>query len=185
MDYERIYRKYFRQKIIESDNKNINEKLSERMRIIQAVSEIYTSVYYIDMSSGQFSEISSFDIVHNHIGNEGDAQERLNYFCRNMIMPDYTDEMLEFVDLSTLDERLRHNRIVSKQYISSIMSSENKEGHPGWNECCFIEGDRDFAGRLSHVIFATQNIHGAKCRELEAQKKLQETNDKLTSLLDA
>ncbi|MDD6033256.1 MAG: hypothetical protein PUC47_07210, partial [Oscillospiraceae bacterium] len=46
-----------------------------------------------------------------------------------------------------------------------------------------MEGGRDAQGRLSHVIFATQSIQEMKVRELEAQQKLQETNEELTALL--
>ncbi len=157
----------------------------DRVKIIQSLSEIYTSVYYIDMASGHFTEISSFESVHTHIGASGDAQERLNYFCHHMMLPEYTEEMLSFVELSTLDERMAHTRIISKQYQSTLFSSRENESTANWSQCSFIEGDRDAAGRLTHVIFATQSIHDAKVRELEANQKLQENNENLTALLAA
>ncbi|MGN1038593.1 MAG: hypothetical protein ACI4P0_04285, partial [Mailhella sp.] len=58
----------------------MQKKLVDRMKIIQSMSEIYSSVYYIDMASGTFSEVSSWSVVHAHIGSSGNAQERLNYF---------------------------------------------------------------------------------------------------------
>ena len=151
-----------------------NRELVDRMKIIQSMSEIYTSVYYIDMITGHFSELSSLDKVHTHIGSNGEAQERLNYFCHYMMLPAYTEEMLEFVDLSTLDHRLRHSRIVSRQYQSTVIYHPEHENRPEWTECCFIEGDRLADGRLSHVIFATRSIHDTKIRELEARQRLKE-----------
>lgn len=163
----------------------VGKEREEWISIIQAMSKIYTSVYNIDMATGQFSEISSFDAVHTQIGSVGNAQERLNYFCRHMMVNEFTDEMLEFVDLSTLDDRLCNNRIVSKQYLSTVKLFSEEDEQPNWAECCFIEGDRDSSGRLANVIFATQNINGTKRSELEAKKKLQETNKELTALLAA
>lgn len=162
-----------------------NRELVDRMKIIQSMSEIYTSVYYIDMSTGLFSELSSLDTVHTYIGAAGDAQERLNYFCYHMMLPEYTEEMLKFVDLSTLESRLHHSRIVSRQYLSTVKLSFGQKERTAWSECCLIEGERTSDGRLSYVIFATRSIHEAKIRELEAQKKLQETNRNLTVLLEA
>ena len=167
--------------------KNPNNETSvqipeDRMKIIQSLSEIYTSAYFIDIEKNYFTEISSVSQVHTHIGASGDAKERLNYFCHHMVMPEYTDEMLEFINLSTLDKRFCKTRILSKQYRSRVFMSE-KTGN--WMECCFIESDRDEDGRLAHVIFATQSIHEAKVRELEAQEKLQKTNDELAGLLKA
>ena len=45
--------------------------------------------------------------------------------------------------------------------------------------------DRDFDGRPTHVIFTPQSIHVEKLQELEAQRKLQQTNAELTALLAA
>lgn len=64
-----------------------NKVLVDRMRIIQSMSEIYTSVYYIDLRTGSFMELASADHVHAHIGAAGDAAERLHYFCNHMMVP--------------------------------------------------------------------------------------------------
>ena len=158
-------------------------ELADRMRIIQSLSEIYTAVYYIDLAEDRYVELASVSNVRPYIGTTGKAQEKLNFFCRHMMLPAYTEEMLAFVDLSTLDERLSHERIVSKQYQSTVILSPEQGERPDWTQCSFIEGDRDADGRLAHVIFATQSIHDAKARELEVQRKLRETNEELTALL--
>ncbi|MGN0714192.1 MAG: GAF domain-containing protein, partial [Anaerovoracaceae bacterium] len=157
----------------------------DRGQIVQAMSEIYTSAYYIDMRQNQFVELSSVTDVHAHIGASGDAQERLRYFCHNMITSEFLDEMLEFVNLSTLDERMGEGRIISKEYQSIVFFDQEDENAATWRQCSFIEGDRDADGKLAHVIFTTQSIHETKRRELEAQKKLQDANTELTQLLAA
>ena len=157
----------------------------DRMQIIQSLSEIYTSVYYIDLAANRFTELSSISDVHARIGVTGNAQERLSYFCRNMVEPDFAEEMLAFVNLSTLNERIGSNRIISKQYRSTLFFSRETGDAGAWGQCSFIEVDRGSDGKLAHVIFATQSIQDTKIKELEAQKKLQETNRELTSLLAA
>ena len=169
----------------DSELRKADEELKTRMRIIQSMSEIYTSVYYIDLAEGTFTELSSLSPVRSQIGEKGAAQERLNYFCHHMMMPEFTAELLAFVDLSTLDQRLRDVRIVSKQYQSIVALPGNEGGVPKWTECCFIEGDRAPDGTLAHVIFATQTIHEKKLRELEAKQALQENNRHLSQLLAA
>ena len=155
----------------------------ERMRIIQSMSEIYTSVYYIDLADNHFTELSSQSFVRDHIGASGNAQERLFYFCRHMVMPEFTEELLKFVDFSTLDARFDNTRIISREYRSSLNAQGRSEGN--WGQCSFIEVDRNADGKLAHVIFATQSIQDTKIKELEAQKKLQETNEELRALLAA
>lgn len=41
------------------------------MKIIQSMSEIYTSVYYVDIAENRFTELASMDSVHEHIGSSG------------------------------------------------------------------------------------------------------------------
>ena len=156
-----------------------------RIRVIQALGEIYTSMYYIDLATGHFVELSTVTSVHQHIGAKGDARDRLTYFCRHLVVPECREEMLEFVDLSTLDQRLKHTRIITRQYRSTLFSAPEPEDGTTWRQCCFIEGDRDASGRLAHVIFTTQSIHDVKVRELEAQRRLQETNENLEASLSA
>ncbi|MBS7315542.1 MAG: response regulator [Clostridiaceae bacterium] len=162
-----------------------NRELMDRIKIIQSMSEIYTAAYYIDLTTGHFTELSSVDEVHTRIGTSGNAQRQLDYFCRHMVMPEYTDELLAFVDLSTLNERMQPTRIISKQYLSSLFTADETESAATWRQCSFIEADRDANGQLSHVIFTTQSIHDAKVKELDAQQKLQAANRELTELLAA
>lgn len=154
-------------------------------QIIQALSKIYTSAYYIDLKTGQFTELSSLDAVKAEIGVSGDAQERLNYFCHHMMMPEFTLEMLPFVDLSTLEHRMGEERIISRQYLSTVLARPEQGKRANWTQCSFIECDRDTDGHLSHVLFTTQTIHEAKIREAEAQRKAQQANQELTDLLES
>lgn len=146
-----------------------NSVQDEQMKIIRCLSAIYTSVYYIDLKENHCDEILSEDKVYSYIGSSGSAQERLDFFCHNMMIPEHTEEMLKFVDLSTLDDRMSNTRTVTKQYLNTVMISPEKGARPTWMECLFIEGDRDSDGKLTHVIFATQSINEAKVRELETQ----------------
>lgn len=161
-----------------------NKALVERMKIIQSMSEIYTSVYYIDLADNSFAEITSLDSVHEKIGAAGAAQERLNFFCKNMVTEEFTDELLDFVNLQTLGERLSGEKIVSKEFLCTLEHPDRQLDTPYWAECSFIEVDRE-DGKLAHVVFATQTIHDSKTKELNTTKKLQETNTELSELLEA
>lgn len=133
-----------------------NQALMERVKIIQSLGEIYTSMYYISLNTGRFMELSSIDKVSAHIGTEGDAQDRLNHFCRHMAASSCCDELLDFVDLSTLRDRLKDTRVVTKEYQSTLFAGENED--LTWRECSFIEADRDESGQLSRIIFTTRLI---------------------------
>lgn len=152
---------------------DLNNALVERMKIIQSMSEIYTSAYYIDISNNKYTELSSTEYVHKYTGSSGNAQERLDYFCRNMMASEFADELLEFVDLSTLNERMNNKRIISRQFLCTVTQPDNYLASPYWVQCSFIDGGRTSGGLLSHVIFATQDIHESKVKEIEQKKKLE------------
>ncbi|MGN0996146.1 MAG: GAF domain-containing protein, partial [Candidatus Ventricola sp.] len=179
------YSEIITRRMMDAKLQTTSQALMDRTRIIQSLGEIYTSLYYIDLSTGRFTELSSVADVHAHIGASGDAQDRLSYFCRHMVDPECAQDMLAFVDLSTLDRRMAHTRIVSRQYRSTLFTAPGARDKTTWRECSFIESDRDAQGHLSHVIFTTQSIHEAKLRELEARQRLRETNGELTALLEA
>ena len=116
--------------------KNTEEQAyADRNKIIQSLSEIYTSVYYIDLARNHYVELASESSVYSYIGSSGNAQERLNFFCRHMMTPEYTDEMLAFVDLSTLEARMENTRVISKQYLSTVVLSPEQGDRPDWTEC--------------------------------------------------
>ena len=158
------------------------QKLEEREQVIHSLGEIYTSLYSIDLETDTFMEHTSQSTVRSHIGRSGNAQDRMTYFCNYMVMPDFRESMMEFVNLSTLEERMKDSKVISRQYRRALrMEPEQTLGT--WRECSFIEGDRDEQGRLRHVLFTTQSIHEAKIRELEAQEQLRQKNRELTALL--
>lgn len=156
------------------NHENTDKMLDERMSIIQSLSEIYTSVYYIDFENNHFREISSIPDVNSHIGKEGDAQERLNYFCHNMVTSEFTDELLEFVDFSTLKDRLKDKKIISKQFCCLIKTSLDNDSDSEWAQCSFIKVSRESDTKLTHVLFVTQSINDTKLKELEAKKKIED-----------
>lgn len=53
------------------------------MKVVRALSKIYTSVYYVNVLNDTFVEVHSLFEVRDHIGETGHAQDRLNYFARN------------------------------------------------------------------------------------------------------
>lgn len=119
------YNEIATRRLLENTREQSLREQADRMHIIHSLSEIYTSVYDINLPENHFEEISSIDDVHDHIGASGNAQEQLNYFSRHMMTPEFTEEMLRFVDLTTLDQRLEDTRIISKQYLSTARI------HPG------------------------------------------------------
>lgn len=149
-----------------------NKALFDRNKVINSLREIYTSLYYINIATDEFHELSSIDVVHDLIGVSGSAKDRFDYFADHMVSESFIAEMKEFLDLSTLEERMNGTRIISKEYQSTVLLDNQKS--MTWRECSFIEVDRDDEGRLLHVIFTTKSIQQLKVKELETLQKMQD-----------
>ena len=157
--------------------RNLHLNGERRLGILQSLSEIYSSIYEINLREDSFEELTSLAEVHEHIGSTGKAQERLIYFCNHMVLPKHRDDLMEFVDLSTLSERLKESRVVSKDYINTLyVKPGEKEEETFWSRCSFVKGSVDEDGELTHVLFVNQNIHEEKSKELEAQKRAQQVD---------
>lgn len=120
-------------------------------------------------------ELASIPEVRQIIGVSGKAQDTINLLPKKLALPDFAKDLHVFVDLSTLENRFQHTRIVSHQYICPVLWPDrlpDKSMSTEWVQCSFIECDRDSNGRLWHVLFVTESINEAKIQELENQRDI-------------
>jgi len=144
--------------------KNLH-KINENYQVIRSLGQTYTSSFYIDMKTDTFIMLNScYKEISSQIGVRGFAQEKLNHMCNYMIAPENDMEKVKaFVDLSTLNERLKNKQYLTVQYLGLIS---------GWVEGYMIAGDRDEFGNLNHVIWAMRDINEQKKAELEQKDAL-------------
>jgi len=143
------------------------ERLAARYNIIKSISSIYFVSYYIDLKNDTYVELTAKDNIREFVKYRGKAQESLNVASEKLIVPEHSEMMRKFWDLSTVNERLRNTNAVTCKYIGVTT---------GWSQAYFIAGDRDRAGNVQHVIFAARMIHEEKATEDEQIKRLEEYN---------
>ncbi|MDO4502803.1 MAG: response regulator [Coriobacteriia bacterium] len=136
---------------------------------------LYTSVHYLDLNAGTYAEMSSHNVVRERISAQGNSQEQLNFFARHMVDPAFSDDVLKFVDLTTLNERMGARKSLTMEYRTVVISDQiDDRAENPWSQCLFIEGNRNPDGTLAHVLFATQPIHEEKLAILNAHQRLKE-----------
>jgi len=144
----------------------LNSKLEERMTIIQSMGKVYFTAFYIDLVKDEFMELTSYDSIRSMVGRQGNARAAIKVFCRQLVKQEFIEEADSFMNLETLDERLKGHTFITFKYIGAQSGS--------WCQGFFIEGDRDAAGRLIHAFFATRDISEEKAVEDEQNRRLQE-----------
>ena len=143
----------------------INEELSSRIAQIQSMSKVYFASFYVDVLNDTFVEISSVESVRNAIGTFGKAQETLYMICDNMVSRETADNLREFVNLSTIDERMGETDVITCEYIGAAS---------GWCQLYMIAGDRDADGKIKTIFVAARTIHEEKQREEKQNKRIEE-----------
>lgn len=84
--------------------------------IINAISKIYTLIYRIDLSRNFMEEVSNEDEIHRLSGNVGKATEILEDGILRLVDADSREAMNEFLDLSTLQERMQTEENIRMEY---------------------------------------------------------------------
>ena len=155
----------------------------EEDRLIKSLGGIYTSIYDIDLTTGRYHELSSFDLVQERIGKEGDIKSGFEYFVSHMVVSSFIPGMREFLDLDTVQERLEGKKKIYFEYLSPAFLSKTDTKEEQWTRCSFIDGGRDDKGKLLHVFFVVETIHKDKIKELEALENEKKANRNLEKLL--
>lgn len=136
---------------------------------VSSLANIYIFMYYINMHDDSYERIKDYTLANEAVGGTKCASTALRKIYSERAVQKHINMMLEFTDLSTLDERIGKNEYISTEY---------KGKKVGWCRARFIEVDRDENGKLKHVIFAVQDISNEKQQMLELQDALNYANQK-------
>lgn len=122
-----------------------------------ALAGIYLSMHLVDLNTGKFHEIKSSEFIRENMI-KGDALFAHQAHQVMSILPTdkYKESVLEFVDLSTLRERMQGKNTIVHEFLGN---------YSGWCRERFIKVDDDENGNLWHVIFAVEVIDAEKRKE--------------------
>lgn len=150
---------------IEAQNQK-KQELTELNAISNALSDIYTGVFFIDLIKDEFMTLKAQDRIISLFQKNPSASEAIKYAMEKTVVSSNLKEMLEYVDLSTLAERMGKERYLNKEY---------KGKFSGWIRGSFIEVMRNQNGNVTQVLYTYQIIGREKKLQMEKQELLQET----------
>jgi len=154
------------QYLVETATENLNQTVKEERKqqaIISSLAGIYIYAYYFDMGTLEYGAIRRTGNYATIIPEQGDITDVLQLYLEQLILPDSISEMQEFLDLSTLGERLSHTEMITMEY---------QRQDANWCRACFVVAERDPNGQPKTIILASQFIESEKIKELETQAAL-------------
>ena len=139
---------------------------------IASHSGLYVSMHLIDLKKNIIHELSSDPSVKVFQVQEGNhAKEKLNSAVKKMTKAESLPEMLEFIKLDNLPERIGDKHAIYQEFLSEEY---------GWCKAYFMLVEENNDGTITKIVFAIELIDEEKRREKHLQY-LSET-DAMTGL---
>ena len=122
---------------------------------ISSIANIYMTAHELDITNDTFTEIKSqVDIVHDLIGEtRTHAQAMLLKVMENVTDESCIEDIRRFIDLSTLDRRMRRTDTITTEYL-------NKDKL--WRRGRFVASKRDAKRHLIRVMWLSEDIDNEK-----------------------
>lgn len=146
-----------REKCLQAEKERARKRLQFRRDLISTIGKIYRAIYFLDLDKGTYMEITGEAEYQKAIGNEGLLNKSTPIFRRSFIAPESQASMKDFLDPSTLSDRLRERDTLYQPYLSA-------DGL--WHLGCFIVKRRHEDGSASTLLYTIQNIDEVKRTEI-------------------
>lgn len=153
-------------KKLESSHEELKHALEEanlNNEIISSISKIYWLIYRMDLLKDTYEEISAGREVHKLTGKSGSITKEFINVRKRIVAPEYQKIMEDFLDISTLPERLKNVETIAMEYRAT---------NDSWHRGRFIVKKRDVAGNVLSVLYLVHVINEEKQQEMEYEKKL-------------
>ncbi|SDB03580.1 PAS domain-containing hybrid sensor histidine kinase/response regulator [Eubacterium oxidoreducens] len=132
--------------------------------VIRTLTKLFYVSYYVNLQEDTFIELAAHNNPVGEVISKCDkASAALRLSCETNILSKYREEMLEFTNLDTLEERMKNHVFITHDF-EGICA--------GWLRGYFIEGKRDENQNLTHVIWTMKTINEEKEKDFETSKQL-------------
>ncbi|MBU5481452.1 GAF domain-containing hybrid sensor histidine kinase/response regulator [Blautia sp. MSJ-19] len=134
--------------------------------IIGSISKLYWLIYRVDLVQKTYEEVSATQETHKLTGKKGYIADILQGIYNTIVSEEYQPMMQEFLDMSTLPDRLKDTDSVVAEYKTRTGS---------WNMARIIAKKRDNEGNVLNALYVVRKIDQEKRKEIAYKQKLLET----------
>lgn len=136
-----------------------------QLAIIKSLVNVYPSVYLIDLKNYTYQRIKENKEVAANFMSDGDALIVFPEYVKKFVAESYRDEMLEFLDVNTMTQRLEEEYSISHEY---------KRVNKGWQRANIVIAEVDENNKPVSAVLAVQLIEKEKTAELKTQEALKQ-----------
>lgn len=162
----------YRNEVAQKEIRESFKQVENQMAMFKSLGNIYSSLYFIDLNKDSYVELVSLPETRTLFGcSGGDASRRMQEYCDTVVLNDFRQNMLYFCDLSTVNERLKKQNLISFQFVS-FLDQKMRKGQE-WREVNLIAVNRNENQDVISVLFAVRSIHEQKIKEISQMDQLQ------------
>ena len=155
-----------REKCLQAEKEKARKRLQFRKDLIATIGKIYCAIYFLDLDKGTYMEITGKSAYQNTLGNEGLLNKGNRIVRRFLVAPESQASMKDFLDPSTLSDRLRERDTLCQSYLTT-------DGI--WHLGRFIVKSRHEDESASTLLYAIHNIDEVKRTEITYQEELKKS----------
>ena len=137
------------------DRRNLKET-EKQLEIINAISKTYKSTFLLHLDSMEMEGINLSREVARVFAEKPDPREFLEQTCRDVVLPECRDSLIEFMDLTTLEKRMED---------ASFLGLDIQDNRGTWYSVQLIPQSRDAKGHLRSILIATRDVTNIKRAE--------------------
>ena len=149
------------------------EAASLNGEIIDSISKLYWLIYRMNLETGTYEEVSAGNEMHKLTGKHGKTEEAFRYVIHSIVDGEHQEMMKEFLDTSTLADRLKDTKSIAVEYRAQRGS---------WHLARFIVKKRNSSGKVTNVLYAVRQIDKEKQVEIAYKQELMKKNRILSGL---
>jgi diguanylate cyclase (GGDEF)-like protein len=153
-------------------NQETKKKEEGMNKAYEALANAFYSLHRADIKNNTYYEIkSSSHIKYSELSENNTFTSNINSVMDYVCMPAFIDDVKAFIDINTLEERMKDKNSISIEFIGKFA---------GWVRMSYIKEDCDEYGHLWHVLLLVEVIDEEKRKE-ESLRLLAE-RDQLSGL---
>lgn len=155
-----------REKCLAAEKERARKHLQFRKDLISTIGKIYRAIYFLDLDKGTYMEITGETAYQTAIGSEGLLSKAIPIFRRSFIAPESQASMKDFLEPSTLSDRLRERDTLCQSYLAT-------DGL--WHMGRFLVKSRREDGSAATLLYTIHDIDETKRAEIAYQEELKKS----------
>lgn len=124
----------------------------ERNKFFTTLADVYYTVHILDLEKDTVERLLDNDMISQLTGRVLGCQAKLDSAMAGTATDEYRDLIMEFVDLSTISERMKDRNYISCEFIGKFH---------GWTRVTFISQEKD-GDRQKKLMMTTQIVDTEK-----------------------